>query len=177
MDIAIPAEDMYVTQCEHVGSALQLRFVHDFHPTSPRDEQVLQISLEGLGNVSTCVEFFRDRQYTTPIYLERDENTLTATAGEGTLLSMNATALTVSYDRLNQDELRKKVDLVYEWYLGADRSLANAYKRIHAIRSLTAESIRRIESKSSGHAHGGTAAVLYGQQLNLLNRILQLLDE
>ncbi|MDN7923730.1 hypothetical protein [Burkholderia vietnamiensis] len=177
MDIAIPAEDMYVTQCEHVGSALQLRFVHDLYPTSPRNEQVLQISLEGLRNVSTCVEFFRDRQYTTPIYLELDEKTLIATADAGALLSMNATALTVSYDRLNQDELRKELDLVYEWYLGADRSRANAYKRINAIRSLAAESIRRIESKSSGHAHGGTASVLYGQQLHLLNRILQLLDE
>ncbi|WP_027797966.1 hypothetical protein [Paraburkholderia acidipaludis] len=177
MDIAIPAEDMYVTLCEQVGSTLQLRFVYDFHPASPRDEQVLQISLEGLGNVSTYVEFFRDLLYTKPIYLERNENTLTATAGAGTLLSMTATALTVSHDRLNQNELRKEVDLVYEWYLGVDRSLANAHKRLNAIRNLTTESIRRIELKSSGHAHGGTASVLYDQQLHLLNRILQLLEE
>jgi len=177
MDIAIPAEDMYVTECEQVGSALQLRFVYDFHPASPRDEQVLQISLEGLGNVSTYVEFFRDLLYTKPIYLERDENTLTATAGAGTSLSMNATALTLSYDRLNLNELRKEVDLVYEWYLDADRRLAKAYKRIDAIRSLTAESIRRVELKSSDHTPGGTASVLYKQQLHVLNRILHLLEE
>ncbi|WP_423194672.1 hypothetical protein [Cupriavidus sp. H18C2] len=177
MVIAIPPEDLYVTQCEQVGSALRLRFVCDFHPGAPRNEQVLQISLEGLGNVSTCMDFFRELLYTKPIYLERNENTLTATAGAGLLLSMNATALTVSYDRLNQNELRKEVDVVYEWYLGADRGLANAHKRINAVRSLTAESIRRIELKSSGHVHGGTASVLYEQQLHLLNRILQLLDE
>jgi hypothetical protein len=134
-------------------------------------------SMRGLGNVSTCVEFFCDLLYTKPIYLERDVNTLTATAGAATSLSMNAAALTLSYDRLNLNELRKEVDLVYEWYLDVDRSLAKAYKRIDAIRSLTAESIRRVELKSSGHPHGGTASVLYEQQLHLLNRILHLLEE
>ncbi|WP_321860847.1 hypothetical protein [Burkholderia cenocepacia] len=177
MDVAVPAEDMYVTACEQVGSALQLRFVYDFHPASPRDEKVLQISLEGLGDVSTYVEFFRDLLYTKPMYLERDENTLTATAGAATSLAMKATALTLSYDSLNLTELRKEVNVVSEWYLNADRSLAKAYKRIDAIRSLTTESIRRIELKSSGHARGGTASVLYEQQLHLLNRILHLLEE
>ncbi|AEA66100.1 hypothetical protein [Burkholderia gladioli] len=177
MDVAVPVDDMYVTACEQVGSALQLRFVYDFHPASPRNEQVLQISLEGLGDVSTYVEFFRDLLYTKPIYLERDENTLTATAGATISLSMKATALTLSYDSLNLTELRKEVDVVFEWYLNTDRSLAKAYKRIDTIRGLTAESIRRIELKSSGHARGGTASVLYEQQLHLLNRILQLLEE
>ncbi|MCX4149838.1 MULTISPECIES: hypothetical protein [Paraburkholderia] len=177
MDSDIPQEDLYVTQCEQVGSALELRFVLDFHPDSPPNDQVLQITLAGLDNVPTCVDFFRDLLHNKPIYLQREGNRLTATAGHGTSLSMQATTLTIRHDRLNRQELLRQVALIHDWYLAANRGLVKSSARISAVRTLISESIRRTDLKASGHDRDGLVSVLYAQQVHTLNRILRLLDE
>lgn len=177
MDIDIPQEDLYVTQCEEVGSALELRFVLDFHPESPPSDQVLQITLGGLDNVPACVEFFRGLLHNKPIYLQREDNRLTATAGHGTSLSMQATTLAIRHDQLNRKELLQQVALVHDWYLAANRGLIKSSAHINAVRSLISDSIRRTELKASGHDRNGLVSVLYTQQVNLLKRILRLLDE
>jgi hypothetical protein len=177
MGIKIPAEDVYVVQCEQMGSSLALRFVKDFHPDAPICEQVLKITIEGVENVSACADFFRDLMHVKPIYLELDGDNLTATAGAGVVLSINASAISASYVEASPEELRKQVDWVHEWYRSAQRGLTKANARIKAVRDLTVESVRRIEVKAAGHSRDGTASILYEQQLYLLKRILQALDD
>lgn len=176
MDTTVPAEDLYVTHCEQTGSTLKLRFVTDLHPHAPPLQQALEMTLHGLEDAPACAEFFRALMHDKPVYLETSGNELTATAGAGAVLSMNAASLTMAHAELNCDEMRQQIELFHEWNLAAQRNLTNATGRMNATRELIKESLRRTQLKAANHGTGGTAAVLYEQQLHLLRRLLQTLD-
>lgn len=176
-DAAIPPEDLYLIHCQPFGTALELRFKTGLHLDAPPDEQVLRITLAGLENAPACADFFLGLMCETPVYLRREGNTLTATTSERHALAMSAGAITTRYVPMNQGELRREREWVYDRFLTGHRNLTNMNRRIDAVRELTAESIKRVELKASSHLHDGTASVLYGQQIDVLKRILLLLDE
>lgn len=177
MEFAIPIEDVYITRCEQVGSGLKLRFVQDFHPEHSPDDQVLQLALEEVESVAECLTFFHDLMDVKPIYLQLDGNRLTAMAGAGKTLSVLARAISSSYCNMDSEELRKQVQLLHSWYCSTHDSLRDATRRIKAAHELIAELTRRTELKVPGHEPKGTASVLYEQQLHLLKRISQTLEE
>lgn len=177
MEFSIPNEDVHITLCEQVGSALKLRFVQDFHPEHSPEDQVLQIILDEVESVAECLVFFRDLMDEKPIYLQLDGNRLTAMAGAGDTLVVSAKAISPSYCSMDSQELRKQVRLVHSWYCSTHDSLRDATRRIKASQDLIAELIRRTELKMCGRDPGGTASVLYEQQFHLLKRISQILEE
>lgn len=176
VDVTLPPEDLYVTHCEQSGSTLKLRFVGDLYPDAQAPEEALEIILEQLEDAPACVEFFRPLMRDEPVYLEARGNKLVVTAGTGAVLSMNPASLTIARVELNRDEMRQHMKLVQEWYLAAHHNLTKATGRMKAARDLIEESLRRTQLKSAGHGTGGTAAVLYEQQLHLLRRLLRTLD-
>jgi hypothetical protein len=173
----IPQDDMYVTQCVHVGATLDVRFMVDFQPEEALEPQVLCMVAEQVSDASRCAQFLLDRREgNEPVYLTLAGNSLTVTSAGGISMDITAGSLKVQYDRMNGAELKEQMALVHRWYVSANSALRQATGRVDAVRATIIEQIRRTELKAERHGQDGASGVLYAQQLAFMKRLLRLLD-
>jgi hypothetical protein len=173
----IPQDDMYVTQCVHLGATLDVRFMVDFRPEEALEPQVLCMVAEQVSDASRCAQFLLDlREGNEPVHLTLAGNTLTVTSVGGISMDITAASLKVQYDRLNGAELKEQLALVHRWYVSANSSLRQASGRVDTVRATIIEQMRRTELKAEKHDQEAAAGVLYAQHLAFMKRLLLLLD-
>jgi hypothetical protein len=173
----IPQDDMYVTQCVHLGATLDVRFMVDFRPEEALEPQVLCMLAEQVSDASRCAKFLLGRREgNEPVHLTLAGNTLTVTSVGGISMDITAASLKVQYDRLNGAESKEQLALVLRWYVSANSSLRQASGRVDTVRATIIEQIRRTELKAEKHDQEAAAGVLYAQHLAFMKRLLLLLD-
>jgi hypothetical protein len=169
----LPGHEVFVSNIESRGALLSVRLVSDYHPGA--DPQVYVIEFDSPSSPEEATTFLAAcKDAENYVYVaEEDGVTFTTESGEGYRIEAHKTSSTQT--TFNEKELTELSTRVYAWYLAENDALRTAQEKINAAQHVLLESARRTEIKAASHEPSTTAAILYSQQLELIQRVLNAL--
>lgn len=171
----LPKHEVVVSSVMCTEASVVFRVVEDYHPDAKPN--AYEISIIGPSDRSDVVSFLERCQCTGDgVYVGIGNCGLSVQTYAGDEIEIAAQSFSVKQDDFNLAELNAVLDRVWKWYDMEHQSNTAARKRIHEAQQILAESARRVETKAASHAPDSTAGTLYSQQLSLIRRLRDALE-
>jgi hypothetical protein len=170
MPLDLPGHEHTVSAAALEGDDLFIRFIADYH----------------VGSDAAAFELFASKVETGPkvlAYLDRakesDEYLYIFERGDVVVLSdesgdeaeIKADSIRSRFDNPNAEELAAFLNRARAAYEQEFKASSAALARLRTVQELVLEQLRRLEVKAASHETGSTAAVLYAQHIQFLQRI------
>jgi hypothetical protein len=170
MPLDLPGHEHTVSATALEGDNLFVRFIADYHLGT--DAAAFELLAAKIEDASAVVAYLdRAREANEYLYVFERGQSVVLSDESGDEIELRAESIRSKFDRPNAEELGRFLIRAREAYEQEYKASSAALARLRAVQELVGEQVRRLEVKSASHEQGSTAAVLYGQQIQFLQRV------
>ena len=170
MPLDLPGHEHTVSTVSLDGGNLFVRFIADYHVGS--DAAAFEIVANELEDAASVVAYlYRAKEANEYLYVFERGQVVVLSDESGDEIEVRAESIRSKMDKPNAEELGQFLVRAREAYEQEFKSSSGAHARLRTVQELVSEQVRRLELKAASHVPGSTAAVLYAQHIQFLQRI------
>ena len=172
MPLDIPGHEHFVSAVELSGADLLVRLVSNYHAGT--DAAAYELRASRVTDVDRIFEYMtRAKEGGEYLYAFERDDSVVFSDESGNEVAVRAATLDCRFDSLNIEEVTQALAQVQSQYEREHESERRTQAKLQRARELIYEQIRRIEVKTASHGADSDAGVLYGQQVQFLERLLR----
>jgi hypothetical protein len=170
MSLDLPDHEYAVSATVLNGDNLFVRFIGEYH--GGVDTAALELVANKIENSSKVFAYLQRAKESNEYFYVFERGQFVVLSGEsGDEIELKAESFQSKLDRPNVEEFEKFLARVQEAYGQEYKTSVSARAKLTTIQDLVGEQVRRLELKAASHEPGTTAAILYAQHIQFLQRI------
>lgn len=171
MSLDLPGHEHTVSAARLDAGTLFVRFIADFHVGT--EAAAFELEASNVVNAGEVLAYLQRAQAAEEyLYVFERDGRVVLSDESGDEVALNGEAIRSRLDRPNNDELARFLALARKLYEREHEASSSAFARLRGLQELLHEQLRRLELKAASHEPGTTAAVLYAQNVQFLQRLL-----
>ncbi len=170
MPLDLPGHEHTVSAAAVEGDDLFIRFIADYHVgTDAAAFELFASKIEAAPQVLAYL--YRVKEAGEYLYIFERGDVVFMSDESGDEVELRADSIRIRFDKPNAEELAAFLNRARAAYEQEFKASSAALGRLRTVQELVLEQLRRLEVKAASHRPGSTAAVLYAQQVQFLQRI------